>query len=221
MSPADAPRDARRDPSALFRTALTHSSWTHEHGGESYDRLEFLGDAVLELCVTELLLERFPDADEGKLSSARHRLVEAPTLAALSRELGLGEAMRVAPRQAGVRVQEKPLSDVWEAMFGALYLTAGMDACREVVATTVLPRLQQVEAVKAVTQRLQEWCQQRHRTVPEYVELGRSGPEHDRTFRFGVRIGGQLLGEGTGASIKAARKAAAQAAWDQIEDDGA
>ncbi len=199
----------------LYLQAVTHSSHAHEHGGTHNERLEFLGDAVLELCITRLLFDALPDAREGELSRTRQRLVNRETLADLARMLELDRHMRLGAGEetSALRQEVKPLSDLWEAMLGALYLDLGLDAAMEVVAATVLPRLGEGRDRRDPKSRLQEWCQQqRGGEVPTYELTGRSGPDNQPVWRVVVKIGGEALGEGAGRKKKDAERQAARAA---------
>lgn len=196
----------------LFLTALTHTSWATAHGGEHNERLEFLGDAVLQLAISELLYERRPDAREGELTRARQRLVNKDLLATLALELGLDEALRIGPGEqtAGLRQEAKPLSDAWEALLGAAYLALGYAAAREVVEHTVLPRLGNAPVVRDPKSRLQEWSQQQHGgQVPTYTLRERSGPDNDPLWTVEVRVAGAALGRGRARKKKDAEQHAA------------
>jgi len=210
-----------RDP-ALLAEALTHRSHGHRHN----ERLEFLGDALLNHAVTEALYRALPQAREGELTRIRAELVREATLAAVARELNLGDALQLGPgelKSGGYR-RDSILADALEAVIAAVYLDAGWDACRALVQRWFAARLgavQEVPVEKDAKTRLQEWLQGRGHALPEYELLGSSGSEHEKTFE--VRCGVPALalyGEGTGNSRRAAETAAAQALLALIETSG-
>jgi len=205
----------------ILERALTHRS----AGGAraSNERLEFLGDAVLGLAAAELLLEAHPDADEGELSRRRAWLVRESTLAALARELALGDLLRLGPgelRSGGFR-RESILADALEAVLGAVYLDGGFEAARAVVRRLLagpLARQPEAAALKDPKTRLQEWLQARRRPLPTYrvVEVG--GAEHARRYTVACEVAGLAtpsLGEGT--SRRRAEQAAAREALRRLE----
>ncbi|MCK6504168.1 ribonuclease III [Myxococcota bacterium] len=201
-------------PENLFEIALTHASYAHEHACEHNERLEFLGDAVLQLLVTEALYQRDQER-EGAMTWSRQSLVNKDLLATLARELGLdaktGLRLGAGALAKGDGHQDKPLSDAWEALLGAVYLALGLDAAREVVAATVLPRLGR-PGVRDPKSRLQEWCQQLHKQVPAYQVVGRDGPDNDPEWVVEVSILAQPRGQGRGRNKRDAEKRAAEAA---------
>lgn len=215
--------------SPLYAEALTHRSWAHEHGGPDYERLEHLGDAVLQLCVTEALVRDYPTLDEGQLTAARQRLVDEPALAPLAVGLGLHTTLRLGAGASrdGTRDQPRVQAALFEALLGAVYLDAGLDAARALVREHVLPGaaaavagLSSGGATKSsfspVTL-LQEWSQkQHHGLVPAYDELAAEGPDHERQYQMRVRVDGEILGEGWGSSKPRAKAAAAAAALDRL-----
>lgn len=196
----------------LFLTALTHSSWAHEHGGTHNERLEFLGDAVLELCASDLLYHQVPDQREGVLSRMRQGLVNKETLAELSRQLGLDQAVRLGGGSSSehLRQEAKLLSDVWEAMLGAVYLALGLEAAREIVRTQVLPTLSLEPPLRDPKTRLQEWTQRsQDGSVPQYQVLSRHGPDNDPLWTVAVVVAGRRVGQGSARKKKEAEQEAA------------
>lgn len=207
---------------ALLRLALTHPSYAHEHpeeGGEEHhnQRLEFLGDAVLDFLVAAWLCERFPDFSEGPLTRLRATLVCTASLARLARELGLGPALRVGHGEQanGGQEREANLCDALEATVGALYLDGGLE--------TVWSRLepwfaQETEVILSAESyvddksRLQEWAQAEGGGTPTYRIVAESGPDHAKMFTAQVLLGERVIGEGRGSSKRAAEQAAAQQA---------
>ncbi|MEC8423386.1 MAG: ribonuclease III [Myxococcota bacterium] len=219
-----------KDPAALYLQALTHSSWAHENSlpdgsrPADYERLEFLGDAVLELCVRELLLGRFPNADEGQLTPAKQQLVKNEALPAIAARLGILQAARLGRSMRTESADRKRAveADMTEALLGALFLHLGLDAAREVVRTW----FGEVEITAARAARhpkveLQERLDQRgiHNQEVRYDRLTATGPAHARRFRVAVAIQGRARGEGVGTSWKKAEKAAAAAALRSLGEE--
>jgi ribonuclease-3 len=213
----------------LLVQALTHRSYLHEHRDrnlEDNDRLEFLGDSVVELAVSHLLMFRLPAATEGRLSKMRAGLVNKGTLASVARDLGLGEHLRLGAGEArsGGNDKDSILADALEAVLGAVYLDGGYARAFRVVETlyrTAMAGLEGHHDYDYKT-RLQEYSQRWRGSVPDYRVLRSQGPDHDRYFHVQVSVDGQVRGEGTGRSIKEAEQRAAQHALEQFpgEDDG-
>lgn len=202
-----------KDPALLAR-ALRHRS----AGKDNNERLEFLGDAVLGFIVADFLTRQFPTATEGELSRIRAALVQQPTLAAIARELKLGESLILGPGElkTGGANRDSILADAFEAVVCALYLDAGVDACRELVQAWFAPRLaehQRPDAGKDAKTRLQEFLQARKLALPVYEIQDVSGREHEQTFVVACRVA--LLDtpvRGSGHSRKVAEQNAAEAA---------
>lgn len=200
-----------RDP-ALRLQALTHRSWAVENGGADNQRLEFLGDAVLQIVISEALYAAHPEWSEGQLSKARSALVQEGALAAIAREIGLGPALRLGRGEMSQGGADKDalLADALEAVLGAVYLDAGLDAARAEGRRWFHGRLDRLDAPpKDPVSTLQEWCQARGRPLPAYVERDRHGPPHATVFTFVVAVDGAAAGEGTATTKKAAKAAAA------------
>jgi ribonuclease-3 len=214
-----------RDPELLDR-ALTHRSWVAEAGlaaGDQNERLEFLGDAVVQLVVSDLLLTRQPDATEGELSQYRSQLVRQASLAAVARDLGFGDRLRlgVGEARSGGRDKASILCAAYEAVIGAIYQEAGLAAAREMVEHHLGPRTPGLGArgwPRDAKTALQEISQERWRLLPSYELVEATGPDHDRRYRFAVWIGDHRLGEGEGSSKKAAEQAAASAALERLSN---
>ena len=210
---------------ALLRRALTHPSFANETGlRESNERLEFLGDAVLGLVVAHLLYESHPDWTEGELTRARHALVNMRALAALARELSLGKHMRLgrSEQRTGGAEKDSILSDLFEALVGAIYLEAGT------APVGALVRARFEAALEAGTPpperdpktQLQEWAQARFRCVPTYHDVADSGVENDEgRFVVEVRVAERTLAEGVGRSKRQAEREAAVAALRHAEHE--
>ncbi len=200
----------------LFWEALTHASYEAEHGGvTSYERLEFLGDAVLELVTTSLIFETLPDAPEGAMTKLRASVVDAGTLASLARDLGLSEAIRVGKGEdrSGGRDRVSTLSDVLEALVGAVFLDGGWEHASKVVRRLWAPVIQSRDPSSDVTDprsRLQEMLASDGRTVS--FSYDRSGPDHAAKFTATAYVDGLRIAIGTGTSKKSAAIDAARTA---------
>ncbi|MBA2338231.1 MAG: ribonuclease III [Acidimicrobiia bacterium] len=200
----------------LLAEALTHRSYSGEHGNAAhYERLEFLGDAVLQLAVTRYLYQTFPDLPEGQLAKVRASVVSERTLVDVAARLAVGPALRLGRGEAitGGRAKPSLLSDVVEALIGAIFVEAGFERAAEVV----VEHLAEAIATRSVAPghrdfktRLQEILA-RTDLRPHYVVV-QSGPEHAKRFAAVVSAGGRVLGEGTGSSKKRAEQVAAEAA---------
>jgi len=203
-----------KDPE-LLATALTHSSYLHEHVGErvrDFERLEFLGDAVVDLIVGEELYGRFPDATEGELTSLRAILVSSTALAALGRELGLPDRARLGrgEEESGGRFRAGLAASLYESFVGAVYQEAGLERARQIVLETMSAAIADLASapMKSSKALLQEWAQGEKLPLPEYRMLEITGPEHRRDFVIEVSVAGNVA-RGTGASKREAQEAAA------------
>ncbi len=200
--------------------ALTHRSWCAEHpGDESNERLEFLGDAVLGVVVTDHLFLAFPDLPEGQLAKARAAVVSSTTLAEVGRELGVGLDLRLGKGEDASGGREKPsiLADAVEAVLGAMYLDGGVEPVRRLVLEQLSERIDQAAerpGDKDYKTRLQEVAAHDGFTPPVYA-LTESGPDHHKRFHATVAVGGERLGAGTGTSKKEAEQKAARAAYER------
>ena len=195
--------------------ALTHRSWCAENAGEeSNERLEFLGDAVLGLVVADHLFRVNPTLPEGSLAKSRAGVVSAPVLAEVGAELELGPVLRLGKGEdaTGGRAKRSILADAVEAVIGAVYLDAGLDAARQVILAQLGARMAaEVAGGPGGTDhktKLQELAAQRHDELPVY-ELTDDGPDHDKRFYAEVRLAGRVVGRGQGRSKKLAEQAAA------------
>jgi len=212
-------------PPALAEEALTHRSYTNERRGRAprqrdNQRLEFLGDSVLNFCVSELLMAAFPDADEGLLSRMRANLVNAEPLAEYGRQIGLGPALRLGrgALASGDHLQTNVLADAVEALVGAAYLDGGLTAARDLVGRIVGGSLRNASDLRELDPKsaLQEEIQARGARAPVYLLTGSEADEQQRWFVIEVRSGDTLLGQGKGRSKKAAEQAAARDALDHL-----
>lgn len=205
---------------SLEELAYTHASCNAARGDNQ--RLEFLGDAVLDLVIAGKLYQSLPSADEGALDRARALLVNGKSLAAVARSIGLAERIAVSEsqRQHHPEPSNSMLEDCFEALVGALFLDGGLEAASNFIDAAMGS---QIEATTAAPlrprpkSRLQEWCQSQHLdAMPEYELIESEGPDHQRRYRVCVRFNGDVLGEGGGSSIKAAESAAAAKALERL-----
>jgi len=207
---------------ALIQEALTHRSYLNENPrwpNNHNERLEFLGDAVLELAVTEELYNRFPDEDEGKLTAIRAALVNFQNLAKLGKEIGVTETILLSRGEAKDigRAREVITANAFEAVIGAIYLDSGYEETRKVINKVVMPGLDHIlknGSYRDAKSLLQEKLQEEQKITPNYRVLSESGPEHKKIFKVGVYCNGDLIATGEGyskqeAELEAARKALA------------
>lgn len=204
-----------RDES-LLRLALTHPSVAHEQGTpiQHNQRLEFLGDAVLQLALTRELYEKFPTFDEGPLTKARAKLVNRRTLAVHGRALALGEHLLLSRGEEshGGRERSSALADAFESVIGAIFLDGGYEVARDFILREFGNAFGELGAIPLLENpkgELQELLQARSPDAPKYHVISTSGPDHDRVFECTVQHGGQELARGAGKSKKAAESEAA------------
>ncbi len=213
------------DP-ALLTQALTHRSYVNENeGGDASDneRLEFLGDAVLDLIVADLLYRKYPHVDEGELTQLRAALVKTESLAQLGRNVRLGDCLRIGRGEelTGGRQRQTILCRAFEALVGAIYIDQGLDAVIDFVVPPLLDLLERIidESLHIdARSQLQERIQARLNITPDYRVAGAEGPEHDKAYHVEVTIGDALLGRGIGGSKRAAAQDAARAALKRLQD---
>jgi ribonuclease-3 len=214
-----------RDPQWLLQ-ALMHSSRiperTVEEPAESNEKLEFLGDAVLELVVSEELVREFPDWSEGQLSKSRARLVNATAISLSAQRLGIGKYLRLGrgEEKTGGRTKPALLADAYEALIAAVYLDGGLEAARAFVKRSLVEGVIAVEAERLGhtdhKSALQEFLQSRGMAPGAYFVIAETGPDHQKTFRVEVRIAGQVSAVGCGRTKKEAEQSAAIAALIQL-----
>lgn len=209
------------DP-ALIDVALTHRSYAFEHGSPRHnERLEFLGDAVLGLLVTDMIFSWYPDLTEGEMAKLRASTVNMAVLADAARDLGIGEELHLGRGEelSGGRDKSSILADAFEAVLGAVYLDQGMATARRLVERSLADHIRdQVErgVVRDFKTSLQEHAVRQRGAIPEY-RITASGPDHAKRFDAQVYLTGELLGEGTGRSKKEAEQAAAKRALPKLQ----
>jgi ribonuclease-3 len=208
----------------LLRRALTHRSYAYENGGLPHnERLEFLGDAVLGIIVTDTLYRAHPDLSEGKLAKLRASVVNMRALAGIARGIGaggLGAYIRLGRGEEGTGGRDKAsiLADTLEALFGAIYLDLGLEVAGRVIHDlfdALLVDVAQIGAGLDWKTSLQELTAERGLGVPEYV-MTSSGPDHEKTFTARAQVAGELFAASTGSSKKEAEQLAAETAWRTI-----
>jgi ribonuclease-3 len=207
----------------LLEMAFTHRSWAHEHRARgNYERLEFLGDAVLGLVAAEWLYRRFPELPEGELSKLKAMLVSRPSLARYAGQLGLGERLRlgVGEERSGGREKDSILADGLEAVWGAIYLDGGLGPARQGIHGFLEQAIGEPPPGVAADSktRLQELTQARGLDLPVYHLVGESGPDHEKRFAVICEVDGETAGRGEGRSKKLAEQRAAAAALARLEE---
>lgn len=216
LAELEARMDIRFRDRQLLNLALQHGSYGHGLGRrESYERLELLGDAVLNLVVSDHLYHRFPDAEEGELAKLRARIVSEPWLARITRSLDLGKyiLMGKGEEKSGGRARASMLADVLEAVLGAIYVDSGFGVAHAVATGWLQETYEDLETPSEdYKSQLQELLQERERRLPRYRISSQEGPDHAKVFVAVVEAGGRILGEGQGASKKQAEQAAAHVA---------
>lgn len=202
--------------SELLTQALTHKSWVNEHPNDrgSNERLEFLGDAILEFIVSKHLYQRFPKEEEGYLTALRANLVNTQNLATLAKSLDVGSHLFLSKgeEEGGGRENPSLLADTVEAIIGALFIDSGIHASEKFVEENLLPEIpQKVEGpLKDAKSRLQEIVQGESKPTPRYRVLEESGPDHNKKFVIQVEVNGEFLGRGEGKSKSVAEQEAAK-----------
>ncbi len=213
----------------LLRRALTHPSYVNEHPEDTIgdnQRLEFLGDAVIDFIAAAWVHRCYAHFDEGRMTRLRAVLVRTETLAHFAREAGIGEVLRLGhgETEAGGRERDANLCDAFEALIGAIYLDGGIRAARAAVEPFFGPVAEKALAEAAdrdAKSRLQEWSQAELKITPHYRIVSAMGPDHAKRFVAEVLLDDKAVGQGAGHSKQAAEQAAAQAAWRMLVDGGA
>jgi len=212
---------------ALLQRALTHRSYLNENPDyplEDNERLEFLGDAILDFIAGEYLYHRFPEMAEGQLTNLRSALVRTETLARFAGQLNLGDYifMGKGEEEGGGRKRTAILCDVFEAMIGAIYLERGLDSARQFVQKMIEPALAEIltsDNHKDAKSRLQEVTQSYYQLTPTYRTVKEEGPDHAKEFTVEAVIGHKTYGCGVGLSKQVAAQAAAQQALERVEEE--
>jgi len=207
----------------LLEQALTHKSYANENKAPYHnERMEFLGDAVLSLVISEYLMKTCPASTEGDLSRLRAAVVSEPALAAVSREIGLGDYLLLGKGedQTGGRNKDSLLADCLEALIASIYLDAGKDAAEAFVIRFFESVIKTCSSAGSLDYKtgLQELCQDRLKQLPEYRIISETGPDHQKQFEMEVWIRGQLSGRGTGKSKKEAEQRAAREALEKLSE---
>ncbi len=210
----------------LLTQALTHRSYLYQgaEAGEDNERLEFLGDSVIEVVVSHLLLGRFPHLTEGGLSKARAEFVKEGTLASLARRLQLGEVLRLGrgEEETGGREKDSILAGCLEALMGAVYLDGGYTEVFRVIEDLCAPRFAEMKGAiedNDFKTRLQEYTQKHLNDLPHYIVTDEEGPDHAKTFEVVISVGGKVYGMGKGRSKKEAEQRAAEETLKTLQED--
>lgn len=206
----------------LLGEAFTHRSYLNEHRtvGAHNERLEFLGDAVLELATTNFLFHKFPSKPEGDLTAYRAALVNTYSLADTAEELGMNDMLLLSKGESKDtgRARQIILANAFEAVLGALYLDQGFESVESFLTKNLYPKIDDIIAKRAyqdAKSQFQEVAQEKRSTTPTYKTLSETGPDHDRLFTVGAFLGNEEIARGEGKSKQEAEQSAAQAAIDK------
>jgi len=208
----------------LLNQALTHRSFANENQSKSFkdnERLELLGDSVLDVIITRLLMDRLPEYTEGDLSKARAAIVNEKSLSSIARNLELGDYILLSKGEEVTNGRDKDsiLAASFEALVASIYLDRGFNKVFKVIARHFSPILdteKKEDFYKDFKSQLQEYSQSFFKTTPRYVLTGESGPDHDKTFQINILINGKVFGKGLGKSKKEAEQKAAKGALDVL-----
>jgi ribonuclease III len=211
----------------FLKIALTHSSYINENPQQAVsdnERFEFLGDAVLGMCVSDLLIKKYADFSEGTLSKIRAAIVNEKPLAEIARKLEIGSCLWLGKGEemSGGRTKDSLLANALEAVIAAVYLDAGFTKAKVFVKKLITPLLKKDNLHSQCLDyktALQEVCQKRYKTTPVYTLLDIFGPDHAKTFEIKVTIADNIVQIGSGKSKKEAEKQAAQKAWEFLQDE--
>ncbi len=211
----------------LLKEALTHRSYLNENPKwplPHNERLEFLGDAVLELVVTEYLYAQFPTSPEGRLTAVRAALVNYQNLASVGKKINLEDFIFLSRGEAKDtgRAREVILANAMESLLGAIYLDQGYGAAKRSITALILPEVDKIiaeEKYRDPKSFLQEKVQTRYKITPVYKVLGENGPDHDKVFEVGVFVNDELMGKGEGPSKQEAETKAAEAALPKFSNE--
>mgnify|MGYP002412672324 CR=1 FL=1 len=209
----------------LLKTAFTHRSYLNENRGqglENNERLEFLGDAVLELIISSFLFTNYPNKTEGDLTSIRAAIVRTESLADESRRLDIGKYLKMSKGEedSGGKEKEYLLANLYESVLGAIYLESGYKTCEDFVSKTLLQKVEKIISEKLFIDpktKVQELMQSKFKVTPTYEIIKEDGPDHDKVFTVGLFMDNKKLSEGYGHSKQKAEEDAAKNAIDKIE----
>ena len=213
------------DDSELLIRALTHKSYANERREENLkdnERLEFLGDAVLDLVVNQYLFLEYPNHPEGELAQIRSVVVSAPTLAEKSREIDLGDYLLLGKGEeaTGGRKRDSILADAFEAVIGSIYLDQGLEAARDFILDLLITNIENVEQgdhIQDYKTLLQELLQKNSNHRPQYEVISEQGPDHNKSFTVQVTFKDEILGVGSGSSKKRAQQSSAKEAINKLD----
>ena len=202
---------------SLLKRALTHRSYLNENRDvdKNNERLEFLGDAVLELIISQYLYNKYPDRPEGDLTSFRSAIVRTESLADASRELNYGKYLRLAKgeEESGGRDKDYILANTFEAVLGAIYIDQGYQKCKDLVERVLITKIDNIVKnrldIDSKT-KIQEIAQEKYKLTPTYEVVKESGPDHNKEFIVAVKIGEKVIGKGKGSSKQRAEESAAK-----------
>lgn len=214
--------------SSFLVEALTHKSYVNERrdpGQKHNERLEFLGDAVLSLIMSDYLARRYPELSEGALSKLKAKLVSEVSLANAARRLDLGARLKLGRGEELSNGRDKAslLADALEAIIAAVYLDGGFEASRNFTIAALADELRQIDVLQEkpggddYKTRFQEWCQKRYELLPRYVIVRETGPDHQKLFEVAVQVNDKVWGVGRGRNKKEAEQEAAQRALERTE----
>jgi ribonuclease III len=210
----------------LLDNALTHRSYVNENPSlpcRDNERLEFLGDAVLELTVSDMLMKKFPDCSEGELSKMRASAVNEQPLAGIARRFRIGEFLLLGRGEEASGGRQKPslLANAFESIIAAMYIDAGFDRTAGFIGRLFEPLIEAGAAASLYRDyktAVQEVCQNRFRELPRYILLSETGPDHDKRFEAGLVVGERVIAAGTGRNKKEAEQQAARAAMENLRE---
>ena len=208
----------------LLQEALTHKSFANEQKGGSQsdnERLEFLGDAVLDLIISEIIFTEYPSKREGELSKKRASLVREEALAPLAKEIGIGDFLQLGKgeERSGGREKDSLLADALESIIAAVYLDGGFADAQKMVKRLFSPLISSSPLILDFKSEVQELCQKQGLGVPTYRTVSEEGPDHDKRFEVALSLKGETLASGRGRSIKEAEQAAAKSACGHFKND--
>jgi len=218
--------DTKLENEDLFRTAFTHRSYLNEHPNSKYksnERLEFLGEAVLQLASSEYLFQKYENSPEGDMTNYRSAIVCTSSIGAEAKRLGYGEMLFLSngEESTGGRTREYILANTFEAVLGALYLEKGFDFCRKFLEKELFYKIEKVieeEKYKDAKSLFQEKAQEKYGITPTYKIEDSWGPDHEKNFKVGVFLDNDLWGEGRGKSKQKAEQDAAEKALKKIDN---